>query len=69
VPASFKALVAAPLLVTSKPFPFGFDVQFELVVIFLLALLPASMGSMALYQTVADWRPEHDAHHSAHVAM
>lgn len=65
VPVSFEALIAAPLLVTSKPFPFGFDVQFELVV----ALLPASMGSMALYQTVADWCPEHDAHHSAHVAM
>lgn len=55
VPVSFDAVVAAPLLVTPKPFPFGFDVQFDLVVIFLLALLPASMGSMALYQTVADW--------------
>jgi xanthine/uracil permease len=54
-PISFAAVAAAPLLVTPHPFPFGFEVHTDLVIIFLLVLLPASMGSMALYQTVADW--------------
>ncbi|HEY1611364.1 MAG TPA: solute carrier family 23 protein [Paraburkholderia sp.] len=54
-PISFAAVANAPLLVTPRLFPFGFGVQPDLVVIFLLVLLPAAMGSMALYQTVADW--------------
>ena len=57
-PISFAAVAAAPLVVTPHPFPFGFGVQADLVVIFLLVLLPAGMGSMALYQTVADWGGE-----------
>jgi len=54
-PISFAAVAAAPILVTPRLFPFGFGVDPELVIVFLLVLLPASMGSMALYQTVADW--------------
>lgn len=57
-PISFAAVAAAPLLVEPRPFPFGFGVQADLVIIFLLVLLPAGMGSMALYQTVADWGGE-----------
>jgi xanthine/uracil permease len=57
-PVSFAAVASAPLLVTPHLFPFGFGVQADLVVIFLLVLLPAGMGSMALYQTVAQWGHE-----------
>jgi xanthine/uracil permease len=57
-PVSFAAVASAPLLVTPRLFPFGFGVQPDLVVIFLLVLLPAGMGSMALYQTVAQWGHE-----------
>jgi xanthine/uracil permease len=55
---SFSAVAAAPLLVTPKLFPFGFEVRPDLVVVFLLVLIPAGMGSMALYQTVAQWGDE-----------
>jgi xanthine/uracil permease len=57
-PISFAAVVAAPVLVEPHVFPFGFDVRPDLVVIFLLTLIPAGMGSMALYQTVAEWGNE-----------
>ena len=57
-PISFAAVAGAPLVVTPHPFPFGFEVHTDLVIIFLLVLLPAGMGSMALYQTVADWGGE-----------
>ena len=40
---------------TPHVFPFGFAVQTELVIVFLLVLLPASIGSMALYQMVGQW--------------
>jgi xanthine/uracil permease len=55
---SFSAVAAAPLLVTPKLFPFGFEVRPDLVIVFLLVLIPAGMGSMALYQTVAEWGQE-----------
>jgi len=54
-PISFAAVANAPLLVTPQIFPFGFAVQADLVVVFLLVLLPASIGSMALYQMVGGW--------------
>ena len=54
-PVSLAAVINAPLLVAPKIFPFGFAVQTDLVVVFLLVLLPASIGSMALYQMVGDW--------------
>jgi xanthine/uracil permease len=54
-PVSLAAVMNAPLLVAPKLFPFGYEVQTDLVVVFLLVLLPASIGSMALYQMVGDW--------------
>ncbi|HXW40158.1 MAG TPA: solute carrier family 23 protein [Xanthobacteraceae bacterium] len=54
-PVSLQAVIAAPLLVAPQLFPFGHAVQADLVVVFLLVLLPASIGSMALYQMVGDW--------------
>lgn len=54
-PVSLAAVVNAPLLVAPKLFPFGYAVQTDLVVVFLLVLLPASIGSMALYQMVGNW--------------
>lgn len=57
-PISFDAVMRAPLLVEPQWFPFGFSVRADFVVVFLLALVPASMGSMSLYQMVADWGHE-----------
>ena len=54
-PVSLAAVATAPLLVTPEIFPFGFAVQADLVIVFLLVLLPASIGSMALYQMVGGW--------------
>jgi xanthine/uracil permease len=54
-PVSLAAVMNAPLLVEPKLFPFGYEVQTDLVIVFLLVLLPASIGSMALYQMVGDW--------------
>ena len=54
-PISLAAVANAPLLVAPQIFPFGFAVQTDLVVVFLLVLLPASIGSMALYQMVGNW--------------
>lgn len=57
-PISLGAVGDAPWLVTPQPFPFGFSVQADLVIVFLLVLIPAGIGSMALYQVVADWGNE-----------
>lgn len=57
-PVSFAAVTAAPLVVEPRLFPFGFGARPDLVAVFLLVLIPAGMGSMALYQTVADWGNE-----------
>jgi xanthine/uracil permease len=54
-PVPLTAVANAPLLVVPQAFPFGFAVQPDLVLVFLLVLLPASVGSMALYQMVAEW--------------
>jgi xanthine/uracil permease len=54
-PVSLAAVSAAPLLVTPRIFPFGFAIQPDLIIIFLLVLLPASIGSMALYEMVGNW--------------
>ncbi len=54
-----RYLVAnAPLLVAPQWFPFGFSVQPELVIVFLLVLIPAGMGSMAMYEMVGQWGNE-----------
>jgi xanthine/uracil permease len=54
-PVSLAGVASAPLLVMPQVFPFGFAVQAHLVLAFLLVLLPASVGSMALYQMVGSW--------------
>lgn len=57
-PISFAAVAHAPWLVTPRWFPFGFGVNAELVIVFLMVLIPPGMGSMAMYQMVADWGDE-----------
>jgi len=57
-PISFAAVLRSPWLVAPHWFPFGFSVETELVIVFLLTLIPAGMGSMAMYQMVADWGNE-----------
>jgi xanthine/uracil permease len=57
-PISLAAVTSAPLLVVPQWFPFGFAVQPDLVIVFLLVLIPPAIGSMALYHVVADWGDE-----------
>jgi xanthine/uracil permease len=57
-PISFAAVASAPVLVAPHWFPFGFGVRADLIIIFLLVLIPPGMGSMAMYQMVADWGNE-----------
>ncbi len=57
-PISLASVAGAPLLVTPRWFPFGFAVEPDLVVVFLLVLIPPAIGSMALYHVVADWGDE-----------
>jgi xanthine/uracil permease len=57
-PISFAAVSSAPVLVAPQWFPFGFGVRADLVIVFLLVLIPPGMGSMAMYQMVADWGDE-----------
>ena len=57
-PISFGSVTLAPWLVRPHWFPFGFGVRADLVLIFLLVLIPAGLGSMAMYQMVADWGRE-----------
>jgi len=57
-PISLAAVASAPILVTPQLFPFGFSVQPDLVIIFLLVLVPPAIGSMALYHVVAEWGKE-----------
>jgi len=54
-PISLSLVAKAPLLVAPQWFPFGFSVRIELVVVFLLVLIPAGMGSMAMYEMVGQW--------------
>jgi xanthine/uracil permease len=57
-PISFAAVASAPVLVAPQWFPFGFGVRADLVIVFLLVLIPPGIGSMAMYQMVADWGEE-----------
>jgi xanthine/uracil permease len=57
-PISFRSVLNAPLLVAPQWFPFGFSVRPELVIVFLLVLIPAGMGSMAMYEMVGGWGNE-----------
>jgi xanthine/uracil permease len=58
IPISFEKVVTSPWLVTPQAFPFGFAVRADIVVVFLLVLVPANIGSMVLYQLVGDWAKE-----------
>jgi xanthine/uracil permease len=55
IPISFAKVADAPWLVTPQLFPFGFAVRADVVLVFLLVLVPASIGSMVLYQLVGEW--------------
>ena len=57
-PISFRSVVNAPVLVAPQWFPFGFSARPELVIVFLLVLIPAGMGSMAMYEMVGGWGNE-----------
>ena len=57
-PISVGSVASAPLLVVPQWFPFGFSVRIELVIVFLLVLIPAGMGSMAMYEMVGQWGNE-----------
>ena len=58
-PLNLAGVINAPWVVTPRAFPFGFSVQPDFVLVFLLTLVPAGMGSMAMYQIVAGWGGQH----------
>ncbi len=58
IPVSFAKVVQAPWIVSPQFFPFGFAVRPDVVIVFLLVLVPASIGSMVLYQLVGGWTHE-----------
>ncbi len=58
VPTSFTPVVTAPWLVVPQAFPFGFGVQPEAVLLFVLVMVPCSITCMPLYQAVASWMDE-----------
>jgi xanthine/uracil permease len=58
IPVSFAPVASVPWLVVPKFFPFGFSIRWDAVLVFVLALVPASIGSMALYHVVAGWGNE-----------
>jgi len=58
IPISFDAVAQAPWIVTPQIFPFGFAVRPDIVVMFLLVLVPASIATMVLYQLVGGWTHE-----------
>jgi xanthine/uracil permease len=55
IPISFGRVIDSPWLVTPQWFPYGFTVRADIVVLFLLVLVPANIGSMALYAVVGKW--------------
>lgn len=58
IPISFDAVAQAPWIVTPRIFPFGFGVRPDVVLMFLLVLVPASIATMVLYQLVGGWTHE-----------
>ena len=58
VPIPFGRVLTAPWLVTPQWFPFGFEVRADIVVLFVLVLVPANIASMALYTVVGNWANE-----------
>jgi xanthine/uracil permease len=55
IPISLARVAGAPWLVTPQWFPYGFQVRADMVALFLLVLVPANIGSMALYTVVGKW--------------
>ena len=55
LPISLGPAMRAPWLVTPEFFPFGFRARADMVLVFVLVLVPASIGSMALYKVVGHW--------------
>lgn len=58
IPLSLTRVLSAPWLVTPQLFPFGFEVRADIVILFLLVLVPANIATMALYTVVGDWGNE-----------
>ena len=55
VPISLTPVIRAPWLVEPHAFPFSFRARADMVAVFVLVLVPASIGSMALYRVVGTW--------------
>ena len=58
IPISFARVIASPWLVTPQFFPYGFSVRLDIVILFVLVLVPANIASMALYTVVGKWANE-----------
>jgi xanthine/uracil permease len=58
IPISFGRVIASPWLVTPQIFPYGFAVRLDIVILFVLVLVPANIASMALYTVVGKWAGE-----------
>ena len=58
IPLPFGRVLASPWLVTPQFFPYGFEVRADIVLLYLLVMVPANIGSMALYTVVAEWGHE-----------
>ncbi|TNC29056.1 uracil-xanthine permease family protein [Amycolatopsis alkalitolerans] len=54
-PTTFGEIGRHATITVPRPFPFGFGVRGELVVIFFITLLPAVAESIATYDIVAGW--------------
>lgn len=57
-PISLQAVATAPWFAQPRWFPFGFGLRADYIVIFFLTMLSANMGSISLYQMVAEWGKE-----------
>ena len=58
IPISLGRVAASPWLVTPQFFPYGFAVRLDIVILFVLVLVPANIASMALYTVVGKWANE-----------
>jgi len=58
IPISMARVFSSPWLVSPQWFPFGFEVRTDIVVLFVLVLVPANIASMALYTVVSKWGSE-----------
>jgi xanthine/uracil permease len=55
LPATFHAAKNIPIFIVPQPFLFGFGVRPLFVLIFLLALIPTGVQSMAMYELLSKW--------------